>query len=218
MVCQMCAVAQSHPHPDCLSRLLDAAFEVFCESGYSASIDAVAKHAGVARQTIYNNFPGKEALFSAAMAAGVHELFEGLENGEGDWHARLVTFSLHFRARVFSPPLMKFRRLMMAEAQRFPELSKSFYFNTVLLCRRQLAQLISRGMQDGCLRAEDPEEAAHIFLNLVLGSDDVMVLYEAGLPDPADEERKVHRAIELFLRIYELPGGACATASSNCSV
>lgn len=72
-------------------------------------------------------------------------------------------------------------------------------------------------MQDGFLRDEDPEEAAHIFLNLVLGPDDVMVLYEAGVPDPADEERKVHRAIELFLRMYELPGGACATAASDCS-
>ncbi len=212
----MCAVAQSHP--DCISRVLDAAFEVFCESGYSASIDAVAKRANVARQTIYNNFAGKEALFSAAMAAGVHELFAGLENGDGDWHARLVKFSIHFRARVFSPQLVKFRRLMMAEASRFPELARSFYFSTVLLSRRQLAQLLTRAMQEGCLRVEDPEEAAHIFLNLVLGSDDLMVLYEAGLPDPADEERKVLRTIEFFLRIYALPGGACATASSNCSV
>lgn len=212
-----CAAAQPHSHSDCLSRLLDAAFEVFCESGYSASIDAVAKHAGVARQTIYNNFSGKEALFSAAMEAGVRELFDGLENGEGDCCERLVRFSLHFRARVFSPQLMKFRRLMLAEAVRFPELAQSFYASTALLCRRNMAQLLVRAMQDGFLRNEDPEEAAHIFMSLVLGADDDLILYAAGQPDPADEERKVHRAIELFLRMYELPGGACATASSDCS-
>lgn len=210
--------ALGHSHPDCSARVLDAAFEVFCESGYRASIDAVAKRAGVARQTIYNNFPNKEVLFSAAMAAGVKALFDGLENGDGDWHARLVRFSLQFRSRVFSPQLVKFRRLMLAEASRFPELARSFYFNTVLLSRRQMAQLIGRAMQEGCLRAEDPEEAAHIFLNLVLGSDDVMVLYEAGVPDPADEERKVLRSIELFLRLYALPGASCAGESIQHSV
>lgn len=193
-----------------MSRLLEAAFDVFCESGYQASIDAVAKRANVARQTIYNNFSGKEALFSAAVAAGVHELFAGLENGDGDWHARLVRFSLDFRARVFSPQLVRFRRLMMAEAQRFPTLARNFYSSSVLLCRRQLAQLISRAMQEGCLRMEDPEEAAHIFLDLVLGRDDVMVLYEAGMPDPADEERKVLRAIELFGRLYVNSDSPCA--------
>lgn len=201
-----------HEHSDCTARLLEAAFEVFCESGYRASIDAVAKRANVARQTIYNNFPNKEALFSAAMTAGVHELFAGLENGDGDCHERLVQFSLRFRSRVFSPELVKFRQLMVGEASRFPDLARSFYHNTVLYSRRQLAQLIGRAMQDGCLQAEDPEEAAHIFLNLIMGSDDVMVLYEAGYPDPADEERKVLRAIELFLRIYVVPGAGCSTA------
>lgn len=197
-----------------MTRLLAAAFEVFCESGYSASIDAIAKRANVARQTLYNNFPSKEALFSAAMAAGVHELFSGLENGDGDWHARLVRFSLQFRGRVFSPQLVKFRRLMLVEAARFPELARSFYNSSILLCRRQFAQLIARAMQEGCLRQEDPQEAAHIFLNLVLGSDDIMVLYEAGQPDPADEERKVLRAIELFGRLYANPDSPCAQQCS----
>ncbi len=203
---------------DSSSRVLDAAFEVFCESGYRASIDAVAKRANVARQTVYNNFPNKEALFSAAMATGVHALFAELENGNGDWKARFVRFSLQFRARVFSPPLVKFRRLMLCEVSRFPELSRSFYTNTVLLSRKQMAQLIGRAMQDGCLRAEDPNEAAHIFLNLVLGSDDLMVLYDAGQPDPADEERKVLRAIELFQRLYALPGKCAAEVSNQHSV
>lgn len=206
--------ADTSCHPDSMTRLLAAAFEVFCESGYSASIDAIAKRANVARQTLYNNFPSKEALFSAAMAAGVHELFSGLENGDGDWHARLVRFSLQFRGRVFSPQLVKFRRLMLAEAARFPELARSFYNSSILLCRRQFAQLIARAMQEGCLRQEDPQEAAHIFLNLVLGSDDIMVLYEAGQPDPADEERKVLRAIELFGRLYANPDSPCAQQCS----
>lgn len=212
------ACAVIHAQPGCSLRVLEAAFEVFCEQGYRASIDAVAKRAQVARQTIYNNFPNKEALFSAAMAAGVQSLFDELENGDHDWHARLVRFSLQLRARVFSPQLVKFRRLMLAEVPRFPELAKSFYINTVLLSRQQMALLIGKAMQEGCLRQEDPQEAAHIFLNLVLGSDDIMVLYDAGQPDPADEERKVLRAIEFFLRIYALPDAPCCATSIPSSV
>jgi hypothetical protein len=46
-------------------RILDAALKVFVERGYEGtSMDGVADAAGVARRTVYNQFPeGKESLF-----------------------------------------------------------------------------------------------------------------------------------------------------------
>ena len=69
-----------HPNSLCAHRVLNAAMEVFCKEGYNASIDAVSQHAGVARQTIYNNFGNKQQLFCEAprfpeLAAGFHEIF-----------------------------------------------------------------------------------------------------------------------------------------------
>jgi hypothetical protein len=52
-------------HPDKTHQaILNAAKKVFLNEGYGASLDAVAKAARVARQTVYNKFGSKERLFS----------------------------------------------------------------------------------------------------------------------------------------------------------
>jgi len=51
-------------------RILDAAMEIFARYGYRrASMDQVAEAAGLTRQAVYHHFPGKEALFRAAVEA-----------------------------------------------------------------------------------------------------------------------------------------------------
>src|SRR5258705_8505931 len=48
--------------------ILDAAVEVLLGEGYeAASMEVVAKQAGVSRRTLFNQFETKEALFSAAV-------------------------------------------------------------------------------------------------------------------------------------------------------
>lgn len=52
-------------------RLLDAAFEVFAESGLAAaSVEQIAERAGFTRGAFYSNFSTKEELFLALMARG----------------------------------------------------------------------------------------------------------------------------------------------------
>jgi AcrR family transcriptional regulator len=49
-------------------RLLDAARETFLRDGYhGATMERVAEDAGVSKQTLYNYFPDKDALFIALM-------------------------------------------------------------------------------------------------------------------------------------------------------
>ena len=46
-------------------RLLDAAAKVFSTGGAQASLEAVAREAGVGIGTLYRHFPTREALFEA---------------------------------------------------------------------------------------------------------------------------------------------------------
>src|SRR5258708_30210245 len=46
-------------------RVLEAAKAVFSAGGADASLEAVAKHAGVGIGTLYRHFPPREALFAA---------------------------------------------------------------------------------------------------------------------------------------------------------
>ncbi len=52
-------------------RLIEAAREVFREQGYDASLDEVAKRAGVGAGTLYRHFPNRESLLDAIMQSWV---------------------------------------------------------------------------------------------------------------------------------------------------
>ena len=55
-------------------RLVEAAREVFREQGYDASLDLVAKRAGVGAGTLYRHFPSREALVDAIMQSWVDKV------------------------------------------------------------------------------------------------------------------------------------------------
>jgi AcrR family transcriptional regulator len=55
-------------------RVLDAAKAVFSAGGPDASLEAVARHAGVGIGTLYRHFPTREALFEAVYRREVEQL------------------------------------------------------------------------------------------------------------------------------------------------
>lgn len=60
-------------------RLYDAAVELIAERGYTATtVDQIAERAGVAKGTVYYNFPSKAALFADLLEYGVDRLATAL--------------------------------------------------------------------------------------------------------------------------------------------
>jgi AcrR family transcriptional regulator len=57
-----------------LERVLDAATEAFTASGPDASMDEIARRAGVGHATVFRRFPTKEALMLAVIARRVGEI------------------------------------------------------------------------------------------------------------------------------------------------
>src|ERR1700722_9777264 len=55
-------------------RVLEAAKAVFSAGGPDASLEAVARHAGVGIGTLYRHFPTREALFEAVYRREVQQL------------------------------------------------------------------------------------------------------------------------------------------------
>jgi len=56
--------------------IFDAAMKVFAEKGFArATVEEIAKHAGIAKGTIYNNYKSKKELFLALL----EEEIDGLE-------------------------------------------------------------------------------------------------------------------------------------------
>src|SRR6478672_7126241 len=60
-------------------RIVEVAREVFREQGYDASLDEVAKRAGVGPGTLYRHFPNRDALLDAIMQSWVARVDEAAE-------------------------------------------------------------------------------------------------------------------------------------------
>src|ERR1700752_3186167 len=57
-------------------RIVEVAREVFREQGYDASLDEIAKRAGVGPGTLYRHFPKRENLLDAIMQSWVDRVNE----------------------------------------------------------------------------------------------------------------------------------------------
>jgi AcrR family transcriptional regulator len=67
-----------------LDRLLAAASECFAEQGVDASIDEIARRAGVGHGTVFRRFPTKEALLVAVMLERLRDLTRAAEGALED--------------------------------------------------------------------------------------------------------------------------------------
>ena len=62
-----------------LDRVLVAASEAFAASGPNASVDEIARRAGVGHGTVFRRFPNKEALIAAVVCERLRELADRAE-------------------------------------------------------------------------------------------------------------------------------------------
>jgi AcrR family transcriptional regulator len=65
-------------------RIVEVAREVFREQGYDASLDEVAKRAGVGPGTLYRHFPKRENLLDAIMQSWVDRIDEAADKALAD--------------------------------------------------------------------------------------------------------------------------------------
>jgi AcrR family transcriptional regulator len=81
-------------------RLISAAREVFSEQGSSASMEAIAKHAGVGVGTLYRHFPNRFDIVEAVYQDDVEELVRAAEQATEElepWEAVEAFFEAFLR-------------------------------------------------------------------------------------------------------------------------
>lgn len=191
--------------------LLAVARDIFLTHQYAgATMDAVAAGARVSKQTLYRQYPSKEVLFGAvvrdwvdrgrdAMGPHLRELRETDDVRQG-----LLGLSRTLHAGVLSPPVLQMRRLIAAEAERFPEVaadyvSRSWDHNQGLLADA-LRHLAARGL----LRVDDPDVAAEQLTWLTLAAPLNRLTLTAGAAryTPEELETVAHEAVATFLERY----------------
>jgi TetR/AcrR family transcriptional repressor of mexJK operon len=183
-------------------RVLHAATRSFLARGYSSSIDAIARRAGVARQTVYEHFESKDALFQEAVRGLARRVLVTLDESPRELRATLTRFALAYRRRVLGAQGIAMFRALVPEVPRFRPLARSMYAAGAGETVRRLAERLDQAMRAGELRRDDSEFAAELFLGMLVGQERVRRLF--GFPGRAASDRaRAERIVDCFLRAYQ---------------
>jgi TetR/AcrR family transcriptional repressor of mexJK operon len=107
---------------------------------------------------------------------------------------------------VMNPQVLALRRLMIDEANRFPQLVADYYERAPARVLAALADVFDRMAARGLLAVDDPAATAEDFAYLVLGrSLDHGMFHVDEVPGVAELERSADRAVTVFLAAYSTP-------------
>lgn len=149
--------------------LLAAALDLFVEKGFAATrVDEVAQRAGVSKGTLFLYFASKEELFKAVVRENISGRFTEwnaeFDQFEGSTPDMLRYCLFSWWERLGSTKASGIPKLMMSEAQNFPELA-SFYQAEVMQPGNSLIErILQRGVARGEFRAMDITYGAYLVL------------------------------------------------------
>jgi TetR/AcrR family transcriptional repressor of mexJK operon len=212
------AAAAAQARPDGETRtarkrraILNAGTMLFLRDGYPAtSMDQIAAGAAVSKQTVYKQFADKQSLFREIVTDTVAEVADPVAQqvaslrDSSDLAADLRDLARTLLAQVTQPRVMQLRRLVIAEAGRFPDLGLLFYecgpARTIAALAAAFRDLAARG----ALQVDDPHTAAEHFNWLVMSTpiNRVMLCGDSELPDDASLRHYADAGTRAFLAAY----------------
>jgi AcrR family transcriptional regulator len=136
-------------------QILAAAFEEFAAHGYAATrLEDVAKRAAIAKGTIYLYFRDKEQLFRAVVRSLIKKrvvAFAGAFQGPAPVLFREMLSRMYAQV-VRNERARGIVRLLVAESDKFPQLSDIYHQEIIGPGLRALRQMLKRGVASGEFR------------------------------------------------------------------
>ncbi|WNV86849.1 helix-turn-helix domain-containing protein [Umezawaea sp. Da 62-37] len=131
-------------------KILSTAVVMFARDGLDATLDGIAKEAGVGPATLYRNFPTREALIEAAYRSELHKLCEASDE-------LLAALPPKEALRAWMGRFLDYvgAKIGMADALRaLIATGVNPYDQTRDLMHAALASLLDAGAADGSLRSD----------------------------------------------------------------
>ena len=192
-------------------QILGGARKVFMDLGFDgASMNEIARAAGVSKGTLYVYFADKSRLFEAIVED------EALEKGkiafnldpERDAEITLREFGRAYIGSICRPGGGSSIRTVMAIAERMPEVGRRFYENVLAQTINRLADYLQAHVGPDDLAIDDCGLAAAQFLNMCQATLFLPFVFQAE-PMPSAERIAlvVDSATRMFLQTYRAKPG-----------
>ena len=196
--------------------LLLAATEIFLDKGYDGTrMEDVAAKAAVSKPTVYRFFSDKEQLFAEIVRATTSEIDDLVRlvvetmAEQTSVESGLIVLARRFMSALMQPRILRLRRLVMANAERFPDVGRSWYeqgFERVLATLGTSFQSLA---DRKLLHVKDPLLAANHFVGMVLWIPINKAMFTGDYrSSPGELEGFAVAAVRAFLRGYGPTGGS----------
>ena len=189
-------------------QILNGARKVFHGKGFdAASMNDIARVAGVSKGTLYVYFESKERLFLELVAeekrADLWPIMS-LDHEDHDIETVLNHFGREFLKLLTRPYYIKAMRTIFSIVERMPEVGADYYSRGPQICMEKLAAYLEAQDQAGIVDIEDCLLAAQQFMDLSQAGLLRRLLFNAT-PTPSESEiaLQVSRAVAFFLKVYK---------------
>ena len=183
-------------------RILDVATGLFFRQGFAAtSMEQVAAGARISKRTLYARFRDKAALFHGVVERKVGEwrgAFEAEMQPLDSLAAALKQAAEGILRVALEPEALALHRMVVAEAERFPELARTL--SATSAAGAEWLGLLLRGFPEGShLTPDELAFTAEQFLLMVVSGPRRRALGLGPPLDAAGLDAWVERSVALFL-------------------
>lgn len=176
-------------------QIVEGARQIFLARGFdAASMNDIAKAAGVSKGTLYVYFKDKEQLFAAIVQQECSTHAEGvfqLDPEDHDVESVLTRIGIEYVNFLCSEGKASSLRIVIAIADRMPEIGKAFYETGPANGIKRLATYLEAQVKAGVLTIEDCETAAAQFLDSCQSTLFKPILFNFAPPPPSARVKHV---------------------------
>lgn len=187
-------------------RLLHAARELLLERGLEVSLEQIALHAGLTRQSLYNHFSSKADLLMQVFEALNEELQAQLENigdaASQDLPRALQQIALTVQAHLYAPSSLRLHRLLVQASAQMPELLQSMHQRRTGRLRQRLSDLLQMLDARGDVRVDSPMLAASAFIGAAIGYAYPGAMLNGQAPDSDSQQALAAEVVTSFLAAW----------------
>jgi AcrR family transcriptional regulator len=187
-------------------QILDGARKVFMDLGFDgASMNEIARSAGVSKGTLYVYFADKNRLFEAIVAEETLERDKVIFDFDPgcDVETTLRKFGQAYISLQCRPGGGSSVRTVMAIAERMPEVGRRFYENVLEKTINRLADYLKLHVRPGDLAIDDCQLAASQFIQMCQATLFLPYVFQAAPAPSADRiAQVVDSATRMFLAAY----------------
>ena len=181
------------------TQIVDSARTLFLESGFdTTSVDAIARHAGVSKATLYAHFTDKDALLLALVEEDCERRRDPLwmpHDRTIDLERDLREIGQRFLSIFLDDQALAMHRLIMSCAARYPAIAEAFMRAGPDRCDAEVAAFLRAAKAEGLIDVPNVRLAATQFLMLLQA------------PSAAESRAQLEGGIKVFIAAYGRKAG-----------